>query len=369
MAKITVYPLGNADCCVIETDTGKLFAFDYADMHNSTDRYDKRMPLRANFKEDIGWPNNKSIDVLAVTHGDNDHVRKISEAFWLQYATKYQDEERVRFAELWVPAAILVEEGADDDTRIVRQEARHRFWNKTGIRVFARPGHLRAWVEKHGKNFDDYKHLITDAGQVVPDIGLDTHGIEFFVHSPFAERVEDGLLDRNDNCLVMQATIRASGRDTRFLITADSVAECWSKIITITRAHTGNEHRLAWDIFKLPHHCSYLSVSDEKGDNKTKPTPEFEWLLSQGTMRSIMYSTSWEIPAETTDQPPHVETYRCYKDTAEALDASLVVMMEHPTKHNPKRLVIDVGANGVTLKQAVTSVGAGVFTTAAPRVG
>ncbi len=153
MAKITFYPLGNADCCLIKTDTGKLFAFDYADVYNPEDRYDKRMALGANFKADIGWPGNKSIDVLAVTHGDDDHVHKISEAFWLQHATKYQDADRIKFTDLWVPAALLIEEGADDDTRVIRQEARHRFWNKTGIRVFARPEHLRDWVEKQGKNF------------------------------------------------------------------------------------------------------------------------------------------------------------------------------------------------------------------------
>ena len=54
----------------------------------------------------------------------------------------------------------------------------------------------------------------------MPGFSLESHEIEFFVHSPFAERVEDGLLERNDNCVVMQATIRAGGRDTRFLITA-----------------------------------------------------------------------------------------------------------------------------------------------------
>jgi len=368
MSKVIFYPLGNADCCLIKTDTGNLFAFDYADMKNPDDRYDTRMALRASFKEDIGWPENKSIDVLAVTHGDNDHVRKISEAFWLQHAAKYQDADRIKFTDLWVPAALLVEEGSDDDTRIIRQEARHRFWNKSGIRVFSRPEHLKEWIQKQGKNFDDYKHLIIDAGRTVPNVDLSTHGIEFFVHSPFAERVEDGLLDRNDNCLVMQATIRSGGRDTRFLITADSVSAWLSKIVTITRAH-GNEHRLAWDIFKLPHHCSYRSMAEEKGDFKTQPTPEFDWLLSQGTERSVMVSTSWEIPSETTDQPPHLQTYRRYKETADALDADLVVTMEHPSKHNPKRVFIDVGGNGATLKRETSATGSAVFTTPSPRVG
>ena len=125
----------------------------------------------------------------------------------------------------------------------------------------------------------------------------------------------------------------------------------------------------AWDVFKIPHHSSYLSMAAEKGTYKTKPTPEFEWLLSQGTKQSIMVSTSWEIPSETTDQPPHVETYRRYKETADLLDGDLIVTMEHPTKHSPKRVVIEIGANGITLKREISTAGAAAYTSTSPRVG
>lgn len=368
MPKISFYPLGNADCCLIQLDFGKLIAFDFADMHNPGDKEDNRMPLAENFKTDIGWPDRKEIDVLAITHGDNDHVKGISNTFWLAHALKYQDDERIKFNELWVPAALIVEEGSEDDTRILRAEARYRFLNKQGIRVFARPGHLKEWLEARGKKIEDYLDVITDAGQIVPGLTLESDGVEFFVHSPFALRTESGLLDRNQNCMVMQATIRSGGQDTRFLITADSIAEEWERIVDITRAHK-NDHKLAWDILKIPHHCSYLSMAHEKGEEKTTPTGQFEWLLSQGAKRSVMVSTSWPIPAETTDQPPHVETYRRYKETRDALDAELIVTMEHPSESNPKRTVITIDAGGPTLKKEIA---AGIFSITSakpPRMG
>jgi len=269
---------------------------------------------------------------------------------------------------MWVPAALIVEEGAEDETRIIRAEARHRFLNKDGIRVFSRPEHLEDWLTKQCKKLDDYRDVITDAGTLVPGFALATDGIEFFVHSPFAQRTEDGILDRNDNCLVMQATIRSGGSDTKVLLTADSVSEEWCKIVDITRAH-GNDTRLAWDIFKVPHHCSYLSMAAEKGKDKTVPTPEFEWLLSQGSERSVMISTSWPIPSTTEDQPPHVETYRRYNETAGRLDADLVVTMEHPTKKNPKRTIIQIGANGPKLKKEIVTSSVSAVTTRSPRMG
>lgn len=368
MSKVTFYPLGNADCCLIRLDNDKLFVFDYADMHNPEDPDDKRMPLRAAFDEDIGWPQRKYVDVVAFTHGDDDHVCKAPERFWLEHAEKYQGDDRVKINELWVPAALIVEEGCDDCTRIIRQEARFRFLNKQRIKVFARPEHLKDWLEERGQKLEDYRHLIVNAGTTVPGFSLDSDGIEFFAHSPFAERTEDGLLDRNDNCLVLQATIRASGTDTRFLITADSVSECWQKMVKITRAH-GNDHRLAWDIFKIPHHCSYLSMAAEKGEYKTKPTEEFEWLLKQGAERSVMVSTSWPIPAGTEDQPPHVETYRRYKETADDVDADLIVTMENPSISSPKRTTILIDSNGPTLEKKSFSATVAITSSKSPRVG
>jgi hypothetical protein len=368
MSKVTFYPLGNADSCLIRLDNDMLFVFDYADMHNPDDPEDKRMPLRAAFDEDIGWPKRKYVDVLAFTHGDDDHVCKAPERFWLEHATKYQGEDRIKINELWVPASLIVEEGCDDCTRIIRQEARFRFLNKQRIKVFARPEHLKDWVDAQGKRFEDYQHLIVDAGRTVPGLTLESHGIEFFVHSPFAERTSDSLLDRNDNCLVMQATIRTGGINTRFLITADSVSEVWQKMVNITRTHH-NEHRLAWDLFKIPHHCSYLSMAAEKGKVKTEPTPEFAWLLKQGTERSVMVSSSWPIPSTTESQPPHVETYRTYKDTADELDADLVVTMENPTKSKPKRTIINITGSGVSLEKAALTAASVITASRSPRVG
>ena len=370
MVKVTFYPLGNADCCLIRLNSGALFVLDYADMHNPIDKGDKRIPLRQNFKEDIGWPDQKEVDVLAITHGDNDHVKGIPDAFWLEHAQKYQGNDRVKFKELWVPAALIVEEGSEDDTKIVRAEARHRFLAKKGIRVFARPEHLRDWLKERGKKLEHYTDLITDAGRLVPGWTLNRDGIEFFVHSPFAERTQQGLLDRNDNCLVMQAVIRVDGRDTRFLITADSVAENWERIVSITDKH-GNRHRLEWDIFKVPHHCSYRSMAKEKGAYKTEPIPEFESLLNRGAKRSVMISTSWEIPSGDTDdnQPPHVQTYRRYKETADGLEADLVVTMENPSRRQPKRTIVSIDGNGSTLKKEAISGAVAVISSRPPRMG
>jgi beta-lactamase superfamily II metal-dependent hydrolase len=368
MAKVIFYPLGNADSYLIQTDNGQSFLFDFAEMRNPNDANDKKIYLADSLKDDINWAQNKSIDVLAISHGDNDHVKGVSDTFWLNHAQKYQGENRIKIKDLWVPAALIVEEGSEDDTRVIRQEARYRFLEKQGIKVFARPEHLKDWLASKGEKLDDYRHLICDAGKNVPGWNATTQGIEFFVHAPFAERTKDGILDRNTNCLVMQVSIVSGRTTTRLIATGDSVSEQWSKIVNITKYHK-NDAKLAWDIFKIPHHCSYKAMSEEKGNHITTPTDEFKWLLDQGCNRSIIVSTSDIIPSGTSTQPPHVEAYRRYKKTADQLDAEFVVTMEHPDKVSPKRLVINIDGSGAKVKKPISSPSVTTTTQRAPRVG
>jgi hypothetical protein len=86
-------------------------------------------------------------------------------------------------------------------------------------------------------------------------------------------------------------------------------------------------------------------------------------------MRAVMVATSWEIPSGDTDQPPHVQTYRRYKETADALDAELVVTMENPSKSKPKRTIVEVDGNGVTLTKEAISAAIAITSSKSPRMG
>lgn len=85
-------------------------------------------------------------------------------------------------------------------------EARYRLKMGKGIRVFSRPDKLKEWFQNEGLTLESRAHLITDAGQLIPGFSLASDQIEFFVHSPFATRLNgggDGLVDRNIDSLVV----------------------------------------------------------------------------------------------------------------------------------------------------------------------
>jgi ribonuclease BN (tRNA processing enzyme) len=376
MHKITLFPLGNADCCRIDLECGKKILFDFADSRDPEDEDDLRCDLPKELREDLEESNRDYFDVVAFSHLDKDHFNGATEFFFLEHAKKYQSDDRIKMNVMWVPAALITEQGPEDDeARILQKEARHRFREGKGIRVFSRPERLRQWCKKNDINLDDRLHLITDAGEVAPEFTLSADKVEFFVHSPFAVRQDENTVeDRNEDSLVMHVTFEIDGVLTKALLLADSTHEALSDIVDITRSK-GNDHRLEWDIAKLPHHCSYLSIGPEKGKSKTKAVEQVDWLYKeQGQSGAIAVSTSNPIPEAGTDedkddQPPHRQAAAYYKDVVADLNGQFVVTMEHPTPNAAKPLVIEIGRTKGTLKKSV--LGAAYIATSqrAPRAG
>jgi hypothetical protein len=350
MHNVTFFPLGNADTCRIDLHDGRKLLFDFANIHDPDDKDDLRIDLAKELLDDLGEAQQDYFDVVAITHADDDHIHRFSEFFYLEHAEKYQEEGRIQIHELWVPAAVIIEEGLTGEARILRSEARHRLKQKKGVRVFSRLRRLQAWLEKEGLELDDFRHLITDAGQLVSGFDKSVDGVEFFAHSPFAKREDDELIYRNESSLVLQATFGYAGVDTQLILSADTTYDVWQEIVNITR-YKERDYRLSWDIFKLPHHCSYTALSSEKGKDKTKPVDEVKWLFEQGKSGGIIVSTSNPIPNnDDSDQPPHRQAANFYKDIVSDIDGTFIVTMEHPSKSKPEPLVINIDTGGPNIE-------------------
>ena len=373
MPKVTFYPLGNADSYRVDTSNGRKLLFDYADMRCADDPSDKRCNLPKELREDLAAAKRDNYDVVAFTHFDNDHVCGAAAFFELWHASKYQGSGRIKIDELWVPAWAITESRDDlcEDGNILQAEARYRLIEGKGIRVFSRPEKLRAWLAAKGLKLEDRAHLISDAGTCVPGWSKADDGVEFFVHSPFASRQDDGSLDdRNSNSLVFQAVFLAEGRETRALLMADTEHECMSEIVRITKHHE-REERLIWDLVKLPHHCSYLSLGPEKGTEVTTPVPDVKWLYEkQGQRGARIVCTSDPIPKSGDQtQPPHRQAKNYYVGVLDDLRGRFLVTMEHPTADAPARLEIDIDGFGITARMPSAAVGAVAMSRPAPRAG
>ncbi len=124
------------------------------------------------------------------------------------------------------------------------------------------------------------------------------------------------------------------------------------------------------DIFKLPHHCSYLSLGPEKGKDKTEPVPNVKWLFEdQGQGGGIIVPTSAPIPTRDTDQPPHRQAANYHKDNVADKVGEFRVTMEFPITSKPEPMVIEI--NGLDAKVVKRTTGGATSAAGdpAPRVG
>lgn len=369
MHKITFFPLGNADTCLIDLANGSKMLFDYANMRSGDD--DKKADLPTLLREDLKNAKRDHYDVFAITHADNDHVQGASEFFYLDHAQKYQGEGRVKIEELWVPAALIVESNTElpEDGKILKAEAKHRLENNYGIRVFSRPDRLKTWLESKGIAIEDRRHLISDAGQLVPGFSKNDDGVEFFIHSPFAVHVGDKIEDRNECSLMFQVVFASGELDTKFFLCGDTKYERLLEIVNSTIAHKRPE-RLEWDILDIPHHCSYNALSSEKGKDITEPLPEIKLFMDSCSKNCKLIGCCDPIPSEDTDQPPHRQAAAYYALLASENNGELHITMSYPPKSDlPQPIVIIIDDQGATLKKQIVAGGASLIRRQSDRAG
>ena len=114
----TIYPLGNAETCLLELNNGSKLLFDYAAMNDGSSS-----DARFNIEDELS--SIKEFDVVMFSHAHEDHTKGASDFFYLDHAQKYQSDTRVKIKELWVSAAFLLDTDLENhsDAKIIRAEA------------------------------------------------------------------------------------------------------------------------------------------------------------------------------------------------------------------------------------------------------
>lgn len=377
MHQVIFYPVGNGDTSQVILENGRRILLDFRHLVKAEDECEPEIDLKARLRKELKDAGKKSFDVVAFTHGDGDHICGSTEFFELRHSSIYQGGDRIPIPELWVPAAMVLEEGTHADRSsefiIWRQEARHRLREGSGIRVFSKPEKLKAWFDENKISLDSRRHLITDAGQLVPGFTLDADAVEFFCHSPFIKHVDGGDDMRNSCALIFNVRFKAGSNTFDFLAIGDSEWEVLEDIVRTTKAHD-NDDRLQWDIYNVPHHCSYLALSDEKGETETEPKPLVRELLQAGRPGAYIVSSSCPIDdtaaAHEEPQPPHIQARKCYEQhLSEIGGTQFFVTMEEPSRSQPEPIVFNINANGITRERKITEAPAILVSSPAPRAG
>lgn len=379
--KVVFYPVGNGDTSQIVTDNGRRILFDFCHRDKAEEEGTPEINLKKRLRDELKDAKRDNFDVVAFTHADKDHIQGSTDFFWLEYAEKYQDKDRIKINDLWVPAAMIVESASNDEQSaefvILRQEARHRLLAGKGIRVFSKPQELKDWLEPalkaRGEKPDARDHLIVDAGTLVPGFSLETDKVEFFCHSPFIKHCDGGDIVRNSAALVFNVRLKSGQELFDFLEVGDAEWGDLEDIVTATRQHK-NDDRLKWDLFNIPHHCSYKALSDEKGDEETVPKPLVEELLLEGRVGAYIVSCSKPVNDDKCAYkqvlPPHIQARKAYESQLGKVGGrKFLVTMSEPNASQPKPLEFEFTSSGLALKRNAVMGSAAIITSTAPRAG
>jgi hypothetical protein len=379
--RVIFYPVGNGDTTQIVLSKGRRVLFDFCHRPTAADPKTPEIDLKLRLRDDLKRASRDYFDVVAFTHADLDHIMGSTEFFELLHAAKYQGDGRIKIRELWVPAAMLIEEAARDEQSeefcILRQEARHRLLEGKGILVFSRPKLLIDWLheklKERGESTSARDHLFVDAGELVRGFTLANDGVEFFCHSPFIKHCADGDIIRNNAALVFNVRFRVDGAQYDYLEIGDADWEALEDIVLATRAHK-NEDRLNWDLYNIPHHCSYTALSDEKGDDETTPKPLVKDLLLHGRSDAYVVSCSCPIPdlkeSYSQIQPPHIQARKAYQRYLKEVGGrKFLVTMEEPNAYHPEPIEFEITVGGISWSKAVLVGAPALVSSRPPRAG
>lgn len=379
--KIVCYPVGNGDTTQVILSKGRRVLFDFCHRQKAENEETPEINIKERLQDELKTAGRNYFDVVAFTHADLDHIQGSTDFFELQYAEKFQGKGRIKIKQLWVPAAMLLEEATLDQMSsefvILRQEARHRLLEGKDILVFSKPQALEDWLvpklKEKGLAANARDHLFVDAGLLVKGFTLLDDGAEFFCHSPFIKHCDEGDIISNDAALVFNVRLQADGANYDYLHVGDTTCEVLEDIVNTTRTHK-NEDRLAWDLLNIPHHCSYLALSDEKSEKETIPKPLVKEFLLMGKSDAYMISSSQPVPDSKDGyeqtQPPHIQARKAYERYLKEVGGrKFLVTMEEPNATHPEPITFEVTSGGLTLKRIATIGASAIIASRPPRAG
>ncbi|MCG3139199.1 MAG: hypothetical protein HDKAJFGB_00061 [Anaerolineae bacterium] len=369
MAKLIFYPLGNADSTLIHLKDDRLILKDY--YRPELEKGDKRVDLALELGDYVKSLDRDYIDLVAFSHADDDHLCGCDEFFWFECDRKYQSEDRIKIKELHVPANLITEAGLENSAKSLQKEAHYRLRKGQGIRVHGYPEQLVEWFKSEKIDPKTREGLLLHAGDLIPGYSAEKGEVEIFIHSPFSYKLEEEEENRNDNSIVWHLTFFAGSEVRKVILGADATHQDWADIVKLTEINK-NEDRLVFDLFRISHHCSYLSLSEDKGKTITTPREEVIRLFDKGNSKCILISSSWQILNEESDQPPHFQAKAFYKEVVQEKGNSdnFYVTMEFPDAEHPKPIIVETSIYGFTVKKAAgLSIAAEITRRQPPRVG
>lgn len=333
-SQIKYYPVDNGDQSLLSIEESSYTTRILVDCNiresskgdKNPDQYDVKADLLKSLskKEHNGIKDVSYVDVLILTHGDEDHLLGFEKNFYQgdpkNYKQANKDNGEILIDVLWF-SPMVMGTATNEDEKCFNKEAKRRiklYSDKSEARKL--PGNKIVIVGNDGnEKLEDIEDLVRfNPGDVVKrfnDRNLTSFSI--FIHSPYQKDLKDEEVDKNRVSLVFQARFHNSGSKDGYATLAmfggDANYEAWETILDKTKRHKNDtlQRALDFDIFMAPHHCSWTYYGPTPMDEDDKPAKASLEILDYKRGTAKVVASCKEIKNDD-DNPPHYRAKQEY---------------------------------------------------------
>lgn len=366
-ANLFLFPVGNGDMTLIKLESGRTILID-TNIRAAADHPDEPTPDIASMLRQIlnvDAVGRSYVDVLLLTHPDQDHCRGMIKHLHLGKPEDYcKEDNKIFVREMWSSPIVFRRASRIltlcDDAKAFATEARRRVQyfrdhEFTGIKDGDRI--LILGEDENGKT-DDLTSILVKVGQTITKVNGEVNStLTACLLGPLSkansEEAEEALA-KNRSSVILQFRLSAGGRTSacRFLAGGDAEVAIWERLWEEYR----NSGWLEYDVLLTPHHCSWHSLSYDSWSKKGKNAVVSETArtaLSQARPGAIIIASSKPIRGNDTD-PPCIGAKHEYEKIADSVHGQFKCTGEYPSQQSPDLIEIEITAYGPRLKSKST---------------
>ena len=364
-AHLSFLPVGNGDMTFVQTEGGHTILIDTNIRAAADDPDDDTPDVASKLREKLSRDaeGRLYVDVLLVSHPDEDHCRGLRKHFHLGPPDEWSRRaDRILIREIWSSPMVFRRASRRhvlcDDARAFNAEARRRVrkFRDTPWVVGDGDRILILGEDEDGKT-DDLQRILVRVDQAFSRINGEedwTISARLLAPLPTEDDDDEEVLSKNNSSTIVRFSLAGGGigDKCRFLTGGDAEVVIWEKLWD---RHCWRADWLSYDILLSPHHCSWHSLSHDSWSEmreKAEVSEDARNALSQARDGATIVASSNPIEDDDND-PPCIRAKREYEGIAEDAAGSFECVGEHPSKKSPDVMEFEIDGHGLRLMTAL----------------
>ncbi|CAL63310.1 Conserved hypothetical protein, putative metallo-hydrolase [Herminiimonas arsenicoxydans] len=316
--------------------------------------------------------NRPYVDVMVLSHPDQDHCRGFAEHFHVGSLRDYNDRvtpKKIIIREMWSSPLVFRRSNEKnhtlcDDAKTWATEARRRVNRYKQFKSYSHGDRIKILGEDINGKTDGIQEIVVKAGASIHSIcGTDEPNFVAELLAPMLakDEEEDKLLGKNESSIIMNYSIGVGGTPNaaKYLSGGDAEVGIWERI---WGKYKGDIAKLQYNLLGTPHHCSWHSLSwDSLSDlgSKAQVSSDAVRALNQALPGAIIVASSKQILDDEKD-PPSFRAMQEYKKITDGVKGEFWNTGSYLTPAKPALLIFEVSEGGLKkiTKSALGAAGA-----------